>query len=72
MLVSGIEKSGSVMHIHVSILSQILVAFRLLHNIEQSSLCSAEGPYWLPILNVVVCPCRAQTPNISLLPTLSS
>ena len=72
MLVSGIEKNGSVMHIHVSILSQILVAFMLLHNIEQSSLCFAEGPYCLSILNVVVCPCRAQTPNISLLPTLSS
>ena len=57
MLVSGTEQSGSVMRIHVSILSQIIAAFRLLPNIEQSSLCSAEGPYWLSILNIVVCTC---------------
>ena len=52
MLVSGIEQSGSIMHMHVSILSQILVAFRLLHNIEQSFLCYAVGPCWLSILNI--------------------
>ena len=38
VLVSGVQKSDSVIHIHVSILFQILLPFRLLHNIEQSVL----------------------------------
>ena len=62
MLVSGIEQSGSVMPIHVSILFQILVPFRLFHNIEQSSLCYTGGRYWSSILNIVVCTCQSQTP----------
>ena len=38
--VTGVQQSDSVIiHIHVSILFQILFPFRLLHNIEQSSLC---------------------------------
>ena len=36
MLVSGIQQSDSVIHIHVSILFQILFPFRLLQSIEQS------------------------------------
>ena len=44
VLVSGIQHSDSVIHIHVSILFQILFPFSLLHNIEQSSLCSTVGP----------------------------
>ena len=43
----------SVIHIPVSILFQILSPFRLLQNIEQSSLCYAIGPCWLFILNIV-------------------
>ena len=39
VIVSGVQQSDSVIHIHVSILFQILFLFRLLHNIEQSSLC---------------------------------
>ena len=35
---------------HVSILLQILYPFRLLYNIEQSSLSSTIGPCWLSIL----------------------
>ena len=39
VLVSGVQQSDSVIHIHVFILFfQILFPFRLLHNIEQSSL----------------------------------
>ena len=34
---------------------QILFPFRLLHNIEQRSLCYTVGPYWLSILNIVAC-----------------
>ena len=54
MFVSGVQQSDSVIHIHVSILFQILFPFRLLHNIEQSSLCYRVGPYWLCILNIAV------------------
>ena len=39
MLVSGVQQSDSVIHIHVSILFQILFPFRLLQNLEQCSLC---------------------------------
>ena len=38
VLVSGVEQSDSVIHTHVAILFQILSPFRLLNNIEQSSL----------------------------------
>ena len=39
VIVSGVQQSDSVIHIHVSILFQILFAIRLLQNIKQSSLC---------------------------------
>ena len=66
MLVSGVQQSDSVIHIHVSILFQIRFPFRLLHNIDQSSLCYAVGPCWLSILNIAVCTCQSQTPNTLL------
>ena len=43
------------MHIYVSILFQILSPFRLLQNIEQSSLCYTVGPCGLSILNIARC-----------------
>ena len=54
VLVSGVQQSDSVIHIHVSILSQILFPVRLLQNIEQSSLCYTVGPCWLSILNIAL------------------
>ena len=45
VIVSGVQQSGSVIHIHVSIF-QILFPFRVLHNIEQSPLCYTVGPCW--------------------------
>ena len=60
MLVSGVQQSDSVQHIHVSILFQILFPFRLLQNIEQSSLCYTVGPCWLSILNITVYTCQSQ------------
>ena len=66
VLVSGVQQSGSVIHTHVSLLFQIIFLFRLLHNIEQSSLCSTVGPCWLSILYIVVCVCSSQTPDLSL------
>ena len=50
MLVSGVQQSDSVIHLHVPILFQILFPFRLLQNIEQSSLCYTVGPCLLSIL----------------------
>ena len=44
MLVSGVQQSDSVIHIHVSILFQILFPFSLLQNIEECSLCCVVGP----------------------------
>ena len=63
MIVSGVQQSDSVIHIHVSILFQILFPFRLLHNIEQSSLCYTVGPCWLSILNIAVCNVSPKLPN---------
>ena len=71
VLVSGVQQSDSVIHIHVSILFQILFPFRLLQNIEQSSLCYTVGHCWLYVLNIDVCTCQSQTPSLSLPPTLS-
>ena len=65
MLVSGVQQSDSVMHIHVSILFKIL-PFRLLQNVEQHSLCYTIDPCWLSVLHTVVCTCPSQTPNLSL------
>ena len=42
LLVSGLQQSDSVIHIHISILFQILFPFRLLHDIEQSFLASFD------------------------------
>ena len=39
MLVSGVQQSESVVHIHVTIRFQILSPVSLLQNMEQSSLC---------------------------------
>ena len=66
VLASGEQQSDSVIHIHVSILFQILSPFRLLENIEQCSLCYTVGPCWLSVLNMAVCTCQSQTPNLSL------
>ena len=49
MLVSGVQQSDSVIHIHVSILFQILYPFRLLQNIERSSLCYKNSRFLLVI-----------------------
>ena len=54
VLVSVVQQSDSVIHIHVCILFQILFPFGLLQNIEQSSLCYTIGPCWLSILNIAV------------------
>ena len=51
LLDSSVQQSNTVIHIQVS----ILLPFRLLKNIEQSSLCYTVGPCWLSILNIAGC-----------------
>ena len=66
VLVSGVKESDSV--VHVSILFQNFSTFRLLQSIEQSSLYYTVVPCRLSILNIVVCTCQSQTPNLSTFP----
>ena len=66
MLVSGVQQSDLVIHIHISILFLILFPYRLLQSIEYSSLCYTVGPCWLSILHILVCICQSQPPNSSL------
>ena len=62
MIVSGVWQSDSDIRLHASILFQILFPFRLVQNIEQSSLFYTVGPCWLSILNIAVCTCQSQSP----------
>ena len=55
VLVLSMQQSDSVICIHVSVLFKIIFPFRLLQNIEQSSLCYIVGPFWLSVLNIAVC-----------------
>ena len=50
MLVSGVQQSDLVLHTYISISYQILFPYRLLQNIEYSSLCYTVGTCWLSIL----------------------
>ena len=52
-------------YIYISILFQILFHYRLLQDIEYSSLCHTVGPCWLSILYIVVCICHSQILNLS-------
>ena len=54
MLLSGIQQSDSVIYIHVFILFQTPFSFRLLQNIEQSSLCCTVGSRSFSILNIEI------------------
>ena len=56
------------LHLHVSILFQILFPFRLSQNIEQHSLYYTVGPYWSSVLNTALCTCQSHTPNLFLPP----
>ena len=59
VFVSGLWQSDSVLHTHTHththILFPILFSYRLLQNIEYSSLCCTVGPCCLSILCLVVC-----------------
>ena len=51
---------------YIFIIFQILFPYRLLQNIEYSSLCYTVGPCWLFTLYIVVCVFQSQAPNLSL------
>ena len=60
VLILGVQKSNSVIHIHMFILLQILFSYRLLQCIEEGSLSYIAGSSWLSvyilyILYIVVC-----------------
>ena len=55
VIVSGGEQRDAAIHVHVSILPQTPLPFKLQHNSEQSSLCCSVGACWLSTLNVAVC-----------------
>ena len=57
VLVSDVQQNDSVIHIQVYIHFQITFPFRLLLNIEQSSLCYSAGPCRLSILNITMYTC---------------
>ena len=50
VLVSGVSQSDSVTQIHLYIYFKTIFPFRLLLNVEQTSLYSTVGPFWLSIL----------------------
>ena len=61
VLISPIQQSKSVIHLHISIPFQICFLYRLLHGIEYIVLCYTVGPCYLSILYVI------STPNLSSL-----
>ena len=50
--------------VHTYILFQVLSPFRLLQNIEYSSLCYTVGSCCSSILSIVVCICYSQIPDL--------
>ena len=54
VLVLGVQKSESVMYIHIFALFKILLPCRSSQSIEWSSLCYIVGSYQLPILYLEV------------------
>ena len=55
VLVSDVQHTDPVIHMHLFILFQALFPYRLLQKTEQHSLCYIAGPCWLSILYTVVC-----------------
>ena len=59
---------SKVIQLHISMYLFFLILFpcSLLQSIEPSSLYYTVGPCWLSILNIAVCICESQTPNLSI------
>ena len=54
MLVSGVKCSDSVVCVYVYILFRILFPYRLLQNIECSSMCYTVDPCWLSVIYIYI------------------
>ena len=65
MLLSGIQQSESVIHIHTSILFQILFPCRLLQNTEYFSLVLQ----WVPVSYLFSMQCVFVNPNLLFYPS---
>ena len=65
VLVSDVQQTESVTHIHISNNFQILFPYRSLQSIEQSSLCYTVGPYQLSTVYIVVCICQSNLQFLS-------
>ena len=63
VIISAVQHSDSVIHIHTSILFQILFPDRLSQNIGSSALCQAAGLRWPVIPHTTVCICQSQPPE---------
>ena len=70
VLVSTLQQGDSVIHIHISILFQMLFLFRLLHNIKQSSLCYNDRS--LLIIHFKYSCMYMSTPNSLTIPSTNS
>jgi len=69
MLVSDVQHRDSVyIYIYIYIHFQILFLYKLLQNIEYSSLCYTIDPCWLSTLYILVCIYESQPPSLSLSP----
>ena len=68
VIVPGRQQRDSAIHTHVSISPQTPLPSVLPDNIEQSSLCYTVSPFWLSVLNTVMCTSPSQIPNLSLSP----
>ena len=65
VIVSGEEWRDSAICIHVFILRHTPLPSRLLHSMEQNSMCSTVVPCWLSILNMAVCTRPFKLPDYS-------
>ena len=52
VLVSAVQQSESIIHIHISILFQILFPYRSFQSIEQGSLCYIKCSHQLSVLHI--------------------
>ena len=57
VIISAVQQSGSVIHVHTSILFQILFPCRPSQNIRQNSLCYTAGPHLLFLLMIYFSVC---------------
>ena len=69
VIISTVQQNDSVIHVHTSILFQILFPHRLSQNIGLSSLRYTAGPHSSVTPYTSVCICQSQTPSPSLSPT---